>query len=64
MLNIILLTTLLAIMIMTLLDRYIYLFYKLLATLINLIKKITMSLMIKDIQFLKNYNKIWKKVEI
>ena len=25
--------------------------------------KITMSLMIKDIQLLKNYNKIWKKFE-
>ena len=25
--------------------------------------KITMSLMIKDMQLLKNYNKIWKKVE-
>ena len=27
------------------------------------INKITMSLMIKDIQLLKNYNKIWKKIE-
>ena len=25
--------------------------------------KITMSFMIKDIQLLKNYNKIWKKIE-
>ena len=25
--------------------------------------KITMSLMIKDIQLLKKYNKIWKKIE-
>ena len=25
--------------------------------------KMTMSLMIKDIQLLKNYNKIWKKIE-
>ena len=25
--------------------------------------KITMSLMIKDIQLLKNYNKMWKKIE-
>ena len=25
--------------------------------------KITMSLMIKDIQLLKSYNKIWKKIE-
>ena len=36
--NIIHLNTLLGIMIMMLLDRYIYLFHKLLATLINLIK--------------------------
>ena len=66
---------------MMLLDHYIYLFCKQLATLINLIKiylfilqttsyinkfdknKITMSLVIKDIQLLKNYNKIWKKIE-
>ena len=38
MVNIIHLNTLLGIMIMMLLDRYIYLFHKLLATLINLIK--------------------------
>ena len=25
--------------------------------------KITMSLMIKDTQLLKNYNKIWKRIE-
>ena len=25
--------------------------------------KTTMSLMVKDKQFLKNYNKIWKKIE-
>ena len=25
--------------------------------------KITMSLMIKDLQLLKNYSKIWKKIE-
>ena len=25
--------------------------------------KITMSLMVKDKQLLKNYNKIWKKIE-
>ena len=60
--NIIHLNTLLGIMIMMLLDRYIYFFRKRLATLINLIK-ITMSLMIKDIQLLKTYNKIWKKNE-
>ena len=35
---------------------------ELLDTLINLIK-ITMSLMIKDIQLLKSYNKIRKKIE-
>ena len=58
--NIIHLNTLLGIMIMMLLDHYIYFFRKRLATLINLIK-ITMSLMIKDIQLLKTYNKIWKK---
>ena len=46
-------------MITVLLDHYIYLFHKLLATLINLIK--IMSLMIKDVQLLKHYNKIWKK---
>ena len=27
-------------------------------------KKITMSLMVKDTQLLKNYNKIWKKKKI
>ena len=47
---------------MVLLDHYISFFHKLLAILINLIK-ITMSLMIKDIQLLKSYNKIWKKIE-
>ena len=25
--------------------------------------KITMSLMVKDKQFLKNYNKMWKKIQ-
>ena len=50
-------------MIMMLLDHYIYFFHKRLAILINLIKiKMTMSLMIKDIQLLKNYNKMWKKI--
>ena len=62
--NIIHLNTLLAIMIMMLLDHYIYLFHKRLDILGNLRKnKITMSLMIKDIKLLKNYNKIWKKIE-
>ena len=42
-------------------SHYICFFRKRLATLINLIKKITMSLMIKVIQLLKNNNKIWKK---
>ena len=50
---------------MVLLDHYIYLFHKRLDILINLKKKkkITMPLMIKDIQLLKNYNKIWKKLK-
>ena len=58
MVNIIHLNTLLGIMIMMLLDHYIYLFHY-----INKFdkNKITMSLMIKDIQLLKNNNKIWKK---
>ena len=47
---------------MMLLDHYISFFHKRLAILINLIK-ITMPLMIKDIQLLKNYNKIWGKIE-
>ena len=52
--NIIHLNTLLGIMIMVLLNHYIYLFHKRLDILINLKKnKITMSLMIKDIQLLK-----------
>ena len=53
MVNIIHLNTLLGIMIMMLLDHYIYLFHKQLDTLLNLKKKIiiiTMSLMIKDKQ--------------
>ena len=44
-----------------LLDHYIYLFHKQLDILTKLKKnKITMSLMIKDTQLLKIYNKIWK----
>ena len=54
MVSIIHLNTLLGIMIMMLLDHYIYFFHKRLAILINLIK---------DIQLLKNYNKIWEKIE-
>ena len=42
---------------MMLLDYYICLFHKLLSTLRNLIK------MIKDIQLLKRYNKVWKKLK-
>ena len=62
--NIIHLNTLLAIMIMMLFDHYIYLFHKRLDILVNLRKnKITMSLMIKNIKLLKNYNKILKKIE-
>ena len=62
--NIIHLNTLLAIMITMLLDHYIYLFHKRLDILVNLRKnKITLSLMIKDIKLLKNYNKILKKIE-
>ena len=57
--NIIHLNTLLGIMIMVLLDHYISFFHKLLINLNK--KKITMSLLIKDIQLLKSYNKIWKK---
>ena len=63
MVNIIHLNILLVIMIMILLDHYIYFFHTRLAILINLIKKkMTMSLMIKYIQLLKNYNKMWKKI--
>ena len=61
MVNIIHLNTLLGIMIMVLLDQYIYLFQSRLAILINLIK-IIMSFKIKDIQLFKN-NKMWKKIE-
>ena len=59
--NITHLNNLLGIMIIMLIAHYICFFRKRLATLINLIKKITMSLMIKVIQLLKNNNKIWKK---
>ena len=61
MVNIIHLNTLLGIMIMMLLDHYIYLFHKRLDILINLKKKITMALMVEDKQLLENYKKIWKK---
>ena len=51
-------------MITVLLDHYTYFFHKLLDTLIKFDKnKITMSLMIKNLQLLKSYNKIWKKIE-
>ena len=60
--NIIRLNTSLGIMIMIIIDHYIYLFHKRLAILMNLKKnKITMSLMIKDTKLLKNYSKIWEK---
>ena len=61
MVNIIHLNILLGIMIMMLLDHYIYLFHKRLDILINLKKKITMALMVEDKQLLENYKKIWKK---
>ena len=35
------------------LDHYIYLFHK----------RLAMSVMIKDTQLLKNYNKMWEKIE-
>ena len=59
--NIIHLNTLLGIMITMSLDHYTYFFQT--TGYINKFdkNKITMSLMIKDIQLLKNYNKIWKK---
>ena len=60
MVNIIHLNTLLGIMITVLLDHYNFFFHKLLDTLINLIKII--SLMIKYMQRLKSYNKIWTKL--
>ena len=60
MVNITHLNALFGVMITGLLDHYIYLFHKRQAILINLIK---MSLMIKNIQFLKKYDKIWKKIE-
>ena len=62
--NIIHLNTLLGIMIMMLLDHY-QTFLSQTTGYINKFgkNKITMSLMIKDIQLLKSYNKIWKKIE-
>ena len=59
--NIIHLSTLLDIMIMMLLDYYLGLSH--MTSYINKFdeNKITMSLMVKDKQLLKNYNKIWKK---
>ena len=54
---------LLGIMIMMLLDHYIQNFQKSLAILINLKKKKKMSRMVKDKQFLKKYNKTWKKMK-
>ena len=49
-------------MIMMLLHHYIYFFSQTTGYINKFDKnKITMSLMIKDIQLLKNYNKIWKK---
>ena len=53
MVNIIHLNISFGVMIMMLLDHYIYFKFDK--------NKITMSLMIKDIQLLKNYNKIWKR---
>ena len=55
MVNIIHLNISFGIMIMMLLDHYIYFKFDK--------NKITMSLMIKDIKLLKNYYKIWKKIE-
>ena len=45
--------------------RPLYLFLSQTTSYINKLdkNKITMSLMVKDIQLLKNYNKIWKKIE-
>ena len=69
MVKIIHLNTLLDIMIMLLLDHYLWNFLKRLAILIYLkIKKTkittkTMSLMVKDKQRFKNCNKIWEKPE-
>ena len=54
---------LLGIIIMMLLDHYIQNFQKSLAILINLKKKKKMSRMVKDKQFLKKYNKTWKKIK-
>ena len=64
MVNIIHLNTLLGIMIMMLI-RPLYLGLSQMTSSINKYdeNKITMSLMVKDKQLLKNYNKIWKKIE-
>ena len=64
MVNIIYLNALLGIMIMMLLDHYIY-FFSQTTGYINKFDKneITMSIMVKGIQRLKNYNKICKKIE-
>ena len=64
MVNIIHLNTLLGIMITVLLDHYIYFFSQTTGYINKSDKnKITMSLMVKDIQLLKSCNKIWKKIE-
>ena len=47
-----------------LLDHYTYFFSQTIGYINKFDKnKITMSLMIKDIQLLKSYNKIWKKLK-
>ena len=62
--NIIQLNTLLGRMITVLLDHYILFISKTTGYINKFDKnKITMSLMIKDIQLLKTYNKIWKKLK-
>ena len=51
-------------MITVLLDHYIYFFSQTTGYINKSDKnKITMSLMVKDIQLLKSCNKIWKKIE-
>ena len=55
--------TSLGIMIMVLLDHYIYLFISKTTGYINKFdKNKIMFLMIKDIQLFKKYNKIWEKI--
>ena len=62
MVNIIYLNALLGIMIMMLLDHYIYFFSQTTGYINKFDKnKITISIMVKGIQRLKNYNKICKK---